>query len=331
MANPPAILIAVIAVTLCFVFISGLNDSSALVAAAISSRALVPRAGLLLAAISAFVGFFVFGTAVATTIGKDLIHSTAITLNVLLVATISATAWIVAAAYLGLPSSSTHALLGGLIGAVTTASGYQALLLAGFGKVLLSLFFAPVIGLIGSFVFMNVTQFTTRGAPPRINGFFRAFQPLNVTALALSYGANDGQKGVALITMALVAGTPQTHFFVPVWVSVVCAATLAVGVGAGGWRTMRTLGRRIYRLRPVHAFAAQTASAIIVLGAALLGGPVSTPQVVSTGIMGVGSAERISSVRWSVARQIVLAWLLTIPASALLAAGLELVAAHIGI
>jgi PiT family inorganic phosphate transporter len=330
LATNPGSLVAVIAVTLCFVFISGLNDSSALVAAAISSRAIVPRLGLLLAAAAAFVGFFVFGTAVASTIGKDLIHPDAITLNVLLIATVSATAWIIAAAYLGLPSSSTHALLGGLIGAVTTTSGYQALLLAGFGKVLVALFFAPLIGLVGSFMFMNLTQLWTRGAPPRINSFFKAFQPFNVTALALSYGANDGQKGVALITMALVAGTPQTHFIVPLWVSVVCAATLAVGVGAGGWRTMRTLGRRIYKLRPVHAFAAQTSSAVIVLIAAILGGPVSTPQVVSTGIMGVGSAERISSVRWSVARQIVLAWLLTIPASALLAAGLELVAAQFG-
>jgi len=319
----------VIAVTLAFVFLSGLNDSGALVAAAISSRALAPRSGLLLAGIAVFVGFFLFESPVAATIGKDLVESSAITLDVLLLTVTSATAWIVAAAYLGLPSSSTHALLGGLIGAVTLTRGYRALLLAGFIKVLFALFFAPVIGFGLGYAFMRLTLRLTRGAPPRINGFFNGFQPLNVTALALSYGANDGQKGVALMTMALVASALQDNFAVPLWVKIVCGSVLAVGVGAGGWRTMRTIGRRIYRLRPVHAFAAQSASTLIVLTAAVLGGPVSTPQIVSTSIMGVGTAERINSVRWGIAGQIVTAWILTIPASALVAALLQIIVAHV--
>jgi inorganic phosphate transporter, PiT family len=325
------VIVAVIAVTLVFVFLSGLNDSGALVAASISSGAIAPRQGLLLAALAAFVGFFLFESSVAATIGRDLVESSAITPGVLLVTIASATAWILVAAYFGLPSSSTHALLGGLIGAVTLTSGPNALLLAGFVKVLVALFFAPVIGFAAGYAFMRLTLSLTRGAPPHINEFFKQFQPLNVVALAVSYGANDGQKGVALITMALVASAYQSNFQVPLWVKLVCAATLAIGVGAGGWRTMRTIGRRIYKLRPVHAFTAQNASAIIVLTAALLGGPVSTPQVVSTSIIGVGTAERINSVRWGIAGAIVRAWILTIPASALVAAALTLVVSRIGI
>ena len=292
-----------IAATVVFTFFSGLNDSGALVAAAISSGALAPRFGLLLAALAVFVGFFLFESPVASTIGTGLVQASGITPSVLLITVISATTWLVAAAYLGLPSSSTHALLGGLIGAVTLTRGYQALLLAGFLKVLFVLFFAPVIGFAVGYIFMRLTLRMTRGLPPHVNEFFKGFQPVNVIALAVSYGANDGQKGVALITMALVAATYQTGFAVPLWVRLLCASVLSMGVAAGGWRTMRTIGRRIYKLRPAHAFAAQTASATIVLIAAVLGGPVSTPQIVSTSIMGVGTAERINSVRWELAGQ----------------------------
>ena len=320
-----------IAVTLVFTFISGLNDSGALVAASISSGAIAPRQGLLLAALAAFVGFFVFESPVASTIGRDLVESSAITPAVLLVAIASATAWILVAAYFGLPSSSTHALLGGLIGAVTLTSGANALLFAGFVKVLFALFFAPIIGFAAGYVLMELTLYLTRGMPPHINAFFRQFQPLNVIALAVSYGANDGQKGVALITMALVATAYQSSFQVPLSVKLLCAGILALGVGAGGWRTMRTIGRRIYKLRPVHAFTAQNASALIVLTAAVLGGPVSTPQVVSASIIGVGTAERVNSVRWEIAGSIVRAWIMTIPASALVAAALTLVVSRIGI
>ncbi len=324
-------LIVVIATTLCFTFISGLNDSGSLVATAISSRALAPRVALLVAAAAAFAGFFLFGAAVASTIGTNLVQAPAITLDALWIATVSATAWVVFAAFVGLPSSSTHALLGGLIGAVTLAHGYHFLLIDGLLKVLFVLFVAPLIGLAGGYLLMRLAVFLTRRASPRINQFFRRVQILNVIALGLSYGANDGQKGVALITMALVAAAQQSTFQVHLWVKLVGALALLLGISAGGWRTIRTLGRRIYRLRPIHAFVAQTASAAIVLTAAALGGPVSTPQVVSTSIMGVGSAERMSGVRWPVAAQIVAAWLLTIPASALVAAVLGIILTRIGI
>lgn len=327
--NSQALLLAVIAATLCYAFVSGLNDAGSLVATAISSRALAPRAALFLAAAAVFAGFFLFGTAVASTFGTDLVQASAITLDVLLIATVSATAWIAFAALVGLPSSSTYALLGGLIGAVTIAHGFQFLLLNGFFKVLFFLLAAPLIGLTGGYLFMRLSVFLTRNASPRINLFFKRVQMLDVIALGLSFGANDGQKAVALMTMALVAAGKQTTFQVPIWVKLVCAIALVIGKGTGGWQTIRTLGWRIYRVRPIHAFVAQTYSAAIVLTAAAFGGPVSTPQVVSTSIMGVGSAERMSGVRWGVAQQIVMSWLLTIPTSALIAAGLQMIGSHL--
>jgi inorganic phosphate transporter, PiT family len=284
----------------------------------------------LLAAAAVFAGFFIFGAAVAATIGTNLVQQPAITLDVLLVATLSATAWVVFAAFVGLPSSSTHALLGGLIGAVTITHGYQFLRFDGLLKVLFVLFAAPLIGLAGGYLFMRLAVWSTRRASPRINQFFRRIQMVDVIALGLSYGANDGQKAVALMTMALVAAAQQTTFVVPVWVKLICAVALLIGMGTGGWQTIRTLGRRIYRLRPIHAFVAQSSSAAIVLTAAAFGAPVSTPQVVSTSIMGVGSAERLSGVRWGVAEQIVISWLLTIPTSALVAAGLQMIGSHFG-
>ncbi|MCL4487238.1 MAG: inorganic phosphate transporter [Chloroflexi bacterium] len=329
--NDQVLLVAVIAVTLSYAFVSGLNDAGSLVATAISSHALAPRAALLLAAAAVFAGFFLFGSAVAATIGTNLVRAPAITLDALLFAMISATAWVIFAASIGLPSSSTYALLGGLIGAVTITHGFQSLLLGGLLTVMLVLLFASLIGLAGGYLFMRFAVYATRRASPGINQFFKHFQTLDVIALGLSYGANDGQKSVAVITMALVAAGQQATFDVPVWVKLICALALITAMATGGWRTIGTLGWHIYRLRPIHSFVAQTYSAMIILTAAALGGPVSTPQVVSTSIMGVGSAERMSGVRWGVAEEIVVSWLLTIPVSALVAAALQMIGSHFGV
>jgi PiT family inorganic phosphate transporter len=323
------LLAAVVAATLVYAFLNGMNDSGGLVAAAISSRSMGPRVALSVASLSEFAGPFLFGTAVAATIGRDLVQASAITLPILLVAIVSAIVWNTITWYFGLPSSSTHALLGGLAGAVGATQGIQALQLSGFAFVLLALFVAPILGLVAGFAFMRVTQYLIRNASPRVNVFFKRVQPLNVVALALSHGSNDGQKSMGLITLALVAASDQQGFAVPFWVTLVCATAMMLGVSIGGWRVIRTLGGRIYRLRPVHAFAAQSASALIVLGAALLGGPVSTTQVVSAAIIGVGSAERMNAVRWQVAGQIVTAWLVTIPASAFVAIFLHLLSVRI--
>lgn len=325
------LLIVVIAATLIYAFLNGLHDSSGLVAAAISSRSIQPHYALALASIAEFAGPFLFGTAIAATIGRDLVAPNVITLPVLLVAISSAIIWNLATWYLGLPSSSTHALLGGLIGAVTLGNGYAALNLGGFAKVLLALFISPVIGLGIGYLFMQASLWLTRGASPAVNGFFKRVQVLNVIALALSHGTNDGQKSMGLITLALVTMGSQTSFTVPVWATLLCAIALTLGVNSAGWRIMKTLGGRIYRMRPIHAFAAQTSSASIVLVSALIGAPVSTTQVVSASIMGVGTAERMSRVRWEVAAQIVVAWVLTIPASALVAVVLELILTRIGV
>jgi len=321
----------IIAAIILYAFLNGLHDSSGLVAAAISSRSINPRAALLLASLAEFAGPFLFGTEVAATIGNDLVDPRAVTLQVLLVAISSAIIWNLVTWYFGLPSSSTHALLGGLVGAVTLAGGFQSLLLSGFAKVLFALFISPLIGLGAGYLFMEATLYLTQNSTPHINEFFKRVQWFNVVALALSHGTNDGQKSMGLIAMALVAARSQTSFAIPLWATLLCAIALTLGVNSAGWRIMKTLGGGIYRLRPVHAFAAQTASASIILGAAILGAPVSTTQVVSASIMGVGSAERIRSVRWQVAGQIVTGWLLTIPASALVAAALSVLLPRLGL
>ncbi len=323
MLNAEVLFVAVVAATLGYAFLNGMHDSSGLVAAAISSRSIGPRYALFIASVAEFAGPFLFGTAVAETIGKDLVAPIAISLPVLLVAMLSAIIWNIGTWYVGLPSSSTHALLGGLACAVAMTSGVQALMLGGFVKVLFALFTAPLIGLVAGYLFMRLTQGLTQSASPRVNTFFKNVQILNVIALALSHGTNDGQKSMGVIAMALVAARYETGFAVPIWAIILCAASLTLGVSAGGWRIIRTLGGRIYKLRPVHAFAAQTSSAGVILGAALLGGPVSTTQVVSAAIIGVGSAERVNAVRWQVAGQIVTAWLFTIPASAFVAIVLQ--------
>lgn len=323
--NTQVIFTAVLVLVLTYSFLNGMNDSGGLVAAAISSRSMSPRFAHYVAACAEFTGPFLFGTAVAATIGKDLVEPGAISLPVLFIAVLSAIAWNVTAWYTGLPSSSTHALLGGLIGAVSVGYGFQGLRIAGFAKVLLSLFAAPFAGSLAGYAFMRVTQWLTQNATPHVNLFFKYAQPFNVIALALSHGANDGQKAMGLVAMALVAAAYENTFVVPIWATLLVALALMSGVGIGSSRILRTVGNRIYKLRPVHAFAAQTASATVVLGAALLGGPVSSTQVVSTAIMGVGSAERVNAVRWHIATQIMTAWLVTIPASAILAAILGLI------
>lgn len=316
--------VAVVIAVLGYAFLNGMHDSSGLVAAAISSRSMAPRSALFLAAVAEFIGPFLFGTAVAATVGKDLVDASAITLPVLLIAICSAILWNIATWYFGLPSSSTHALLGGLVGAVTLTYGPQYLLLAGFVKVLVALFVAPFVGLVAGYVFMVLTKSLTHSASPSVNGWFKRVQPFNVVALALSHGTDDGQKSMGLLAIALVAAGYQVDFGVPIWATLLVAIALMLGVSSGGWRIIRTIGGGIYRLRPVHAFATQTSSAAIVLGAALLGAPVSTTQVVSAAIIGVGSAERVSAVRWQVAEHIATAWLITVPAAALVAAGLEM-------
>lgn len=313
-------LIYLITAALVFDFTNGFHDASNIVATAISSRALAPRAALYMTAVAEFVAPFIFGVAVATTIGKGLIDPNVVSINVVLAGTLAAITWNLLTWWISIPSSSSHALVGGLLGSAIMSSGLQVIQFKGLLLVITALLISPPLGLLVSYAFMYITRFVLRKATPKVNTIFRRIQILTSLTLALSHGTNDAQKTMGIITLGLVASGFQETFHVPLWVVAISAGAIALGAVSGGWRLIRTLGGRIYKIRPVHALTSQAASTGVVLGAALIGGPVSTTQVVSGAIMGAGAAERINMVRWQVAQQMLVTWLLTIPASAILSA-----------
>jgi PiT family inorganic phosphate transporter len=315
-------LIVVILLGLCFDFMNGFHDSANVVSTMISSRAFSPRVALGVTAIAEFSGPFIFGVTVANTIGNDVVASKSINTVVILAALISAILWDLLTWYLGFPSSSSHALVGGIIGSVVMDAGWQVIKWQGLGKILIALFTSPIIGFLFGFILLRIILLLCWNASPRINHWFKRSQIVTGIALALSHGTNDAQKTMGIITLALLTGGFLKTFHVPLWVIFLCATMIASGTAIGGWRLIRTLGGKLYKIRPVDGFASQLASAVVILGASLLGGPVSTTQVVSSSIMGVGAAERVNKVRWGVAADLAAAWLLTIPASALVAAGL---------
>lgn len=316
------ILIAVIVLALAFDFLNGIHDSSNVVATMISSRAFSPRLALGITALANLVGPFVFGVAVANTIGHEIVAADAISEVVLVAALAGAIIWNLVTWYLGFPSSSSHALIGGFIGAVVIEAGWKAIMFAGLEKVLIALFLSPVVGFLAGFLILRLTILLSWNATPSINSFFRKSQLITALALSLSHGTNDAQKTMGIITLALVSGGYLNEFAVPVWVILLCAMMIGMGTMLGGWKLIRTLGGKFFKIRPVDGFASQLASAVVILVASLVGGPVSTTQVVSSSIMGVGAAERANKVRWGVAQEIVVAWFMTIPATALLAAGI---------
>jgi inorganic phosphate transporter, PiT family len=276
----------------------------------------------MMAALCEFIGPFLFGTAVAHTIGNNIIDISAfdtkiIDLPVFIITAmlVGAISWNLITWFFGIPSSSSHALVGGMVGTVLIAYGPDKILWKGLLYVVASLILSPFLGLLFGTLFLKVTLHLSRYATPKANLFFNRMQILSSIALALSHGANDAQKSMGLITLSLVILGISPTFHIPFWVIFSCATAIALGTASGGWRIIKTLGSKIYRLRPVHAFCAQTASATVILGAALLGGPVSTTHVVSSSIMGVGAGQRISAVRWGVAKNIIVAWFITIAAS----------------
>jgi PiT family inorganic phosphate transporter len=314
-----------VGLALVFDFLNGFHDSSNIVATMIASRALSGRQALAITALAEFAGPFLFGVAVATTLGNEVLTVGTLKLSVTLAALIASVVWNIITWWLGIPSSSSHALVGGLIGAAVVDNGWGVVKLAGLGKVTLALAISPLVGLVAGYLAMKLVLFLARGASPKINEFFKRSQIVTALALALSHGTNDAQKTMGVITLGLVSAGLLQEFKVPLWVVAACAGAIALGTATGGWRLIRTLGGKFYKVRPVHGFTTQIASAGVILGAAILGGPVSTTQVVSSAILGVGSAERVSKVRWGVAGQIALAWLTTMPVAALLAAGLAVI------
>jgi PiT family inorganic phosphate transporter len=318
--------VIVILLALFFAYSAAFHDGANVVSTIIMTRAISPRKALLMAGACEFITPFFLGGAVAKMIGEKIVNLPAydpkamnISVAFLIAALLGAILWNLMTWFFGFPSSSTHALIGGMVGAVLVAYGPHKILWGGLFYVVASLVISPLFGFIFGMLFLKVTLRIFRNATPRINYFFNRMQIPSSVALAVSHGSNDVQKSIGLIALSFVMLGFSTDFHAPLWVIASCGAATALGTATGGWRIIRTMGSRIYRLRSVHAFCAQTSSAVVILGAALAGGPVSTTHVVSSSIMGVGAGQRISAVRWGVAKDIVLAWVITIPASALMA------------
>ena len=305
---------------LTFDFLNGFHDSANVVATAIASQAMSPRSALIMTAAANLVGPFLFGVAVATTIGSEVVSEEAVTVPVAMAALTSAIIWNLATWWLGLPSSSSHALIGGFVGAALAGYGVDAINMEGLMLVLAGLFISPILGLFFGWLFMRTTLFIAQWMTPRANRFFRGSQWATSLALALSHGTNDAQKTMGIMSMGLVAFGVLPTFYVPSWVIAASALAMSAGTALGGWRLIRTVGAGFFRIRPIHAFSSQIASTVVILGAALMGAPVSTTQVISSSIVGVGAAHRFPMVRWGVAANIVTAWVFTIPVTGLLGA-----------
>ncbi|MCB1763033.1 MAG: inorganic phosphate transporter [Gammaproteobacteria bacterium] len=327
-----ALAVAAVIIVLIFDYTNGFHDASNIIATVIASRAMTPIQAVIIVATFEFLGPILGGTAVANTIGKfvnisdlEAIPSVAI----LLCGIFGAIFWNLATWWFGIPSSSSHALVGGLAGAVVVSAGadhvvwgFQELAqghFTGVTKVLLALVISPVIGFWAGFVIHRIMGFLLRGAKPVANTYLRRVQFLTSAGLAFSHGANDAQKSMGIITLVLLLGGFIPKFEVPFWVVVSCALAITLGILSGGWRIVRTVGFGIYKVRPLHAFDAQLTSASVIFGASMIGAPVSTTHVVSSSIMGIGSSERPKAVRWAKAKEIVSTWLITIPGAATVA------------
>jgi len=314
------LIIILITLALIFDFLNGFHDSANVVATMISSRAMTPTAALIIASVANFIGPFVFGVAVAETIGQDVASPSSITIAVVLAALLSASIWNLITWFFGIPSSSSHALIGGIVGAVLVGSGAQALEYKGLILIGLALFLSPVLGYFLGQITMRISLWAVRNATPKANLFFKYAQIPTAFTLALSHGTNDAQKTMGIITMGLVVLGYQQAFIVPWWVILSSATAIAIGTALGGWRIIHTLGGKFYRIRPIHSFTSQLTSMVVILSASLFGGPVSTTHVVSSSIIGVGAAQRKSMVRWGVMSDILIAWFLTVPVTAGIAA-----------
>lgn len=292
-------------------------------ATVITTRALAPLPTRILIAFAEFMGPFLFGTAVAHTIGSEIANPAELQLDSLFAALGSAILWNIFAWKTGLPTSSSHAIIGGLIGAVVFHNGWGAIHADGILKVIASLLLSPLVSFIAGYLLTRFVYWAAQNARPSINQFFRQGQIVTSIALAFSHGGNDAQKTMGLVTMALIITGLQTDFVVPTWVKLACAFAIASGTAIGNKRLTRKIGQKFYKVRPINGFDAQVASTAVILTASLLGGPVSTSQVVSSAILGAGASERWGKVRWHIGGEILIAWLVTIPANILVAMGLS--------
>lgn len=327
-------LLAIVAVVIVLIFdyTNGFHDASNIVATVIASRAMTPVQAVIIVAFFEFLGPILGGTAVANTIGKFINISdleAIASVVIILCGIIGAIVWNLGTWWFGIPSSSSHALVGGLAGAVVVSAGADHVVwgfselqqghFTGVTKVLLALILSPIIGFWAGYIIHRMMCFLLRAAKPVVNTYLRRIQFITSAGLAFSHGANDAQKSMGIITLVLLLGGFIEKFEVPFWVILCCATAITLGIMSGGWRIVRTVGFGIYKVRPLHALDAQLTSASVIFGASVIGAPVSTTHVVSSSIMGIGSSERPKAVRWAKAKDIISTWFITIPGSATVA------------
>ncbi len=321
MSSTLLLTIFIILVALIFDYINGFHDAANSIATVVSTRVLTPMQAVAWAAFFNFVAAFGFGVNVATTIGKGVVSPAVVDQWVILAALAGAILWNLITWYLGLPTSSSHALIGGFAGAAVVKAGFGSLVPSGLGKILVFIVLSPLLGMVFGFLLMvTVYRIFNRAAPGQVDGLFRRLQLVSAAAYSLGHGTNDAQKTMGIIAILLYsAGYLGPQFYVPFWVVLAAHAAIGLGTLAGGWRIVKTMGMRLTKLQPVGGFCAETAGALMLIGTAIGGIPVSTTHTIAGSIMGVGATQRLSAVRWGMAVRIVWAWVLTIPLSALIA------------
>ena len=315
------LIFTVIGLALIFDFINGFHDTANAIATSVSTRAICPSEAIIMAAVLNFAGAM-YSTGVAKTIGSDIVKSAShIDEHIIIAALAGAIIWNLLTWYVALPSSSSHALVGGIIGAMLVSTGPDGLNFHGIGKIVLSLVASPVIGIVtGSIIMTVLFMLFGNFSPSALNHRFKKLQLVSAAMMAFSHGSNDAQKSMGIITLALLSGGYIEAFEVPAYVKILAATAMAFGTAVGGWKIIKTIGGKIFKLEPISGFAADLNSSLVIFSATLLHLPVSTTHVVSGSIMGVGSAKRIRAVRWGVAQQMLAAWILTIPCTAFMGA-----------
>ena len=330
MTSSLALVVFIILVALAFDYINGFHDAANSIATVVSTRVLTPMQAVVWAAFFNFVAAFGFGVQVAKTVGKGVVEASVVDHWVILGGLLGAVIWNLITWYYGIPTSSSHALIGGYAGAAVAKAGFGALLLTGLVKILVFIVLAPVLGLALGFGLMVATLWAFRRfRPSRVDGLFRRLQLVSAASYSLGHGTNDAQKTMGIIAILLFSsGYLGPEFYIPVWVILAAHAAIGLGTMAGGWRIVKTMGMRLTKLRPVGGFCAETAGAVMLIGTAMGGIPVSTTHTITGSIMGVGATQRLSAVRWGVAGRIVWAWVLTIPLSGFIAAVAWLLLPH---
>ncbi|MYL83628.1 inorganic phosphate transporter [Desulfovibrio aerotolerans] len=323
MPDLPILLIAVVVVALVFDFTNGAHDSANAIATIVSTKVLSPVTAVVMAGVLNLFGAFL-GTSVAHTIGSGIVRPELVagSQGLVMAALLGAIFWNLLTWYFGLPSSSSHALIGGLIGAGIAFGGWSA---PSYGsittKVLIPLLLSPLVGFVSGYLLMVLLSWlVVKSTPGRVNFLFKKLQIVSSAFMATSHGLNDAQKTMGIITLALFSFHQIPEMTVPFWVKLSCALAMGIGTASGGWKIVKTMGHKIFKLEPIHGFAAETAAAAVISGASFLGAPISTTHIISTTVIGVGASKRLSAVRWGVAGRLVVAWVLTIPAAASMAA-----------